>query len=252
MLRNRNIRALRLFVKARTIFKAGSAKWWPGLALITVSIAVFMALFVLAEIIFVRQLTESGWYEAMPKIAAVIVSFPIGAGALMLINRLRSKHEENPFYIVVATARFGYWLWGLLTTLTCMIGLIFLLTGISPLSGAAALFSLAFLVIGTSLAERPHMTMKLNSLFLLKRIANWQLLAGSAVIALIYETPIVGGSTFIALGENRGLLFVLMIMWVVGAGASTVLMEPLKYKLEEGSVQPEPTYGLNSNSQGPT
>lgn len=199
MLKNKSVRALRLFVKFRSIFEAGSAKWWPGLALITVSIAVFIALFVLAEIVFVGQLLASGWHEAMPKISAVFVSVPIGAGVLMLIKRLRSKHEDDPYYIVVKTARFGYWTWVLLTTLVCMMGLIFLLTGISPLSGAAALFSLAFLVIGTSLAERPHMKMNLSSLLLLKRIANWQLLAGSAVIALIYETPSLGGSILIRL-----------------------------------------------------
>lgn len=232
MLKNSPANALRLLCKARQIFEAGSAKWWPGIALITASLMFSTILFVLTELVFVSQLTASVWHEEMPKINALIVSFPIVTGAAMLIGRLRAKHQSDPFYIVVKTARLGYWLWTLLTTLACMIGLVFLLSGLSPLSGAVAVFSLAFLVIGSSLAERPHLKMELGSLFLLKRIANWQLVAGSAVVALVYEAPKPGASTVTLLGDNRGLMFVLLVLWIVGAGASTVLLEPLKYKLE--------------------
>ena len=242
-------RKIRPTAWARQAFESGSAKWWPGLALIVVSFIAFVVMFGLAEIVFVRQLSASGWDDAISRIATAIACPPIAAGVLMLIKRLRVNLQADPFYIVVITAQLGHALWLLLTTFVGMLGLALLLSGISPLSGAVAVFSLAFIVIGSGLAERPGPKMELNSLFLLKRIANWQLVAGSAVIALLYEVPTPGTPLLIQLGDNRGLMFVLMILWVVGAGASTVFLEPLKYKLEENPPRPKPTASINSNSQ---
>lgn len=206
---------------------------------IAASFAAFAIMFILAEIVFVAELSDTGWYKHLPKIAAAIVCFPIVIGILMLVRWLKAKHLADPFYIVVFTARIGHGLWALLTTFVCMLGFAFLLSGVSPLSGGVAAFSLAFIAIGLGLSERPNNDMMASSLSLLKRIANWQLVAGSAVIALVYETPKSNASLFSQLGDNRGLMFALMILWVVGAGGLTILLEPLKYKLDTRSEKSE-------------
>lgn len=81
-------------------------------------------------------------------------------------------------------------------------------------------------------AGAPTRNSELRFLQLLKRVANWQLLAGSAAIAVIYVQPAQGESFFERNGENFGLAIVELFLRVVGAGLMTVLLEPLKFKLE--------------------
>ncbi|MCS4594211.1 hypothetical protein KTJ89_14585 [Brevibacterium sediminis] len=249
MMKTLRTKMLQLFLWCRKVFEAGSTKWWPGLALILVGLLVSAILYLLVEYVFAHSLISVGWHEAMPKIASVFTSPLIVTGVYMLIFRLRAKHRADPLFIVVGSARLGYWLWGLTTTLICVAGPALWLTGVSPMAGATAAFSAVFITIGATLVEQPKPEMKINSLLLLKRVANWQLISGSAVIAMLYESPKPHMNLFTQLGDNRGFMFYLMMLWVIGAGGLTVLLEPLKYKLEEERTSAPPSASWYSSSR---
>lgn len=90
----------------------------------------------------------------------------------------------------------------------------------------------------------------MRSLLLLKRIANWQLGSAAAILAFGLVAPgsevtvnlLPSGlalpsietntNLFAGLPENFAHLLRLLLVWVFCSAAMTVLLEPLKYKLE--------------------
>ncbi|MGC2942461.1 MULTISPECIES: hypothetical protein [unclassified Brevibacterium] len=171
--------------------------------------------------------------------SAIAVLFVIGVFALATYVDMQRKRDED--YLVVRVGQIGFGVWVVATGIAALAGWGAFQTGVSSASVLVAAFSVAFLLIGVSMAGAPKRNSELRFLQLLKRVANWQLLAGSAVIAVIYVQPAQGESFFERNGENFGLAIVELFLWVVGAGLMTVLLEPLKFKRESAQDSGEIT-----------
>lgn len=163
---------------------------------------------------------------------AFLLVTPFVTGVAMLVNYYEAKHNAKSHYTVTKMSQIAYTFWFSTTLLSAIVGFSIFTAGTSPLSGAVSLFSCIFLVIGWTMAGWPKQGWPLRSLLLLKRIANWQVGAAAAIIALIFKFPKEGQSMTESLGENYGFMMALLIVWVAGATLLTVLLEPLKYKLE--------------------
>lgn len=209
-------------------FQNGTDKAWHGWVavalgvLLGVSIAVWLA----------GQKPQLELSEIANLGIAFVVVAPFILGVAMLVNYYEARHNERKHYTVTKLAQIGYIAWFLATSFTAVAGFSLLTAGNSPLSGAVSLFATIFLIIGWTMAGWPKQGWPLRSLLLLKRISNWQLAAAGAIIALVFRLPKEGQSMIDVMGENFGLMMALLMTWVAGATLLTVLLEPLKYKLE--------------------
>lgn len=209
-------------------FQAGTGQAWRGwiAALLGVLLGVALLVWLAGQD---PQLELSEWQNF--GIAFVVVT-PFIVGVAMLVNYYEARHHEQKNYTVTKLSQIGYVAWFATTSFTAVAGFSLLTAGNSPLSGAVSLFATIFLITGWTMAGWPKQGWPLRSLLLLKRICNWQIAAAGAIIALVFERPEKGQSTLDAMGQNFGLMMFLLISWVVGAALLTVLLEPLKYKLE--------------------
>lgn len=210
-------------------FHSGTTTAWRGWVLVGVGIvAGIVSLIVLAAT------PDPKWEVSDPAgwLIATIVVAPFTIGTAMLVNYYETRHAESGYYTVTKAAQFGYLIWFLVTCVAAVAGFSLLVAGSSPLSGVVSLFSAIFLIIGGNMASWPSLGWPLRSLLLLKRIANWQLVTAGAIVALVFKVPGSGQSLTDAVGDNYGLMMMILLIWVVGAALLTVLLEPLKYKLE--------------------
>lgn len=230
-----------LGVKVGVLAAKGIQSWTAAVWCVGVGIVTLIALLVWGGFF-----PSSRWTIGLTYVSGSIFT----VGILFAWARAEKLHSELPHFTVVKVAQIGYLLWFAGTAIAATIGLVIGLgEGNMPILVTAG-FSFIFLGIGANMAGSPRQGWPLRSLLLLKRIANWQLGAAVAILAFGLAVPVseatvsvlpfgvvlpaatTDTSLFAGLPENFAHLLRLHLIWVVGAAFMTVLLEPLKYKLE--------------------
>lgn len=155
-------------------------------------------------------------------------------GLYLLWARFSNLRRESDHITAVTVASIGFYFWFFVLLVVSGAGFMFALYGASWPAASVSAFSAVFLAVG-GMAGRPDQGWPLRSLLMLKRISNWQLAAASAAIALLFSAP-DDADPLLNTRSNLGghdWPMILLFGWVISAGLLTVLLEPLKYKLED-------------------
>lgn len=208
-------------------------RWWPGPTALAISF-----LLLVAAAALLGNPDQLRWYVKWPVVIVLDLFLAFGIAALTAYIKKRRDRDED--YVILRVAAIGFVIWVLCTGLSAFVGMTLWAAGRSSLSLGVAVFATAFLILGLSMAGTPRRTTDLRVLLLLKRIANWQLLASSAAVAVLFVQPDGRTQFFTRHGENYGFAIAELLAWIVGAGMLTLMLEPLRFKREALRVHSEP------------
>jgi len=200
-------------------------KWWPGPSALAVSF-----LFLLGAASLLGDPDQLPWYVVWP-VVIVLDSF-LAFGIAALVAYVKKRREKDEDYVILRVASIGFVIWGLCTGMSAFVGMMLWAAGRSSLSLGVTVFATAFLILGLSMAGKPRRTTGLRALLLLKRIANWQLLASSAAVAVLFVPPDGRAAFFTRHGDNYGFAIAELLAWIIGAGMLTLMLEPMRFKRE--------------------
>lgn len=198
-------------------------RWWPGPSALVVSL-----LLLVGVAAFLGSPGQLAWYVKWPVVVVLDLLLVFGVAAFVAYVKKRREKDED--YVILTVATIGFVVWVVCSGLSALVGIALWSAGRSSLSLGVSVFATAFLVLGLGMAGAPRRTTDLRALLLMKRIANWQLVASSATVAVLFVHP-NGKEPFITRhGENYGFAIVELLMWIVGAGMLTLMLEPLRFK----------------------
>lgn len=214
-------RSLRISITSSWDKIAGT--WWVGPSALLISFAGLIA-----AALLLGDPNKLPWYKTWTTIGLIDVLFAVGI--MSSASYVKKRRLEDEDFVVVRVALVGFIIWILATGASAFVGLAVWAADRSPASLGVTVFAIAFLILGLSMSGAPRGESSLSALLLLKRIANWQLLAGSAAIAVLFVQPRNDESFFARHGDNYGFAIAEFLTWLVGAGLLTLMMEPLRFK----------------------